>query len=154
MSTFTLLVPFCFRFHGGFDHERSSTGLGFQIEYNSMEIFTECGGNFSDESGALFSPSYPNTYPELTECIYLVSQPTGSFISIAFKAMDIDCHGTTSDFIEMRDGSSHDSPLMGRFCGKMGTFLNTTQNHLRVRLVKKLEHLQGRKNLLLETCRF
>ena len=98
---------------------------------------TECGGNYSDASGALFSPSYPNAYPELADCIYLISQPSGTFINISFDTMDIDCQGTTSDFIEMRDGSSRDSPLMGQFCGKSSNPVMTTQNHLRVRSVKK-----------------
>ena len=40
------------------------------------------------------------------------------------------------DYIEMRDGDSEDSPLMGRFCGdrsKVPSSMQTTQNHLRLR---------------------
>ena len=35
---------------------------GFRIEYNSFERFTDCGGNYSDASGNLYSPNYPNNY--------------------------------------------------------------------------------------------
>ena len=110
---------------------------GFRIEYNSFERFTDCGGNYSDASGNLYSPNYPNAYPELADCIYLISQPSGTFINITFDTIDIDCQGTTSDFIEMRDGSSKDSQLMGRFCGESSSLVMTTQNHLRVRSVKR-----------------
>ena len=41
-----------------------------------------------------------------------------------------------SDYLEMRDGISEDSALMGRFCGNnsnIPAFLQTTQNYLRLR---------------------
>ena len=53
--------------------------------------------------------------------------------------MDIDCSGITSDtsdFIEIRDGNSDISPLMGKFCGK-DTFIPSgvtcSQNQLWIR---------------------
>ena len=50
--------------------------------------------------------------------------------------MDIDCNGLPSDYIEMKDGDSEYSPLMGRFCGNGSNIpksMQTTQNHLRIR---------------------
>ena len=50
--------------------------------------------------------------------------------------MDIDCRGTSSDFIEMRDGNSEAFPLIGKFCGNRSdipAFTHTTQNNLRIR---------------------
>ena len=50
--------------------------------------------------------------------------------------MDIDCRGLPSDYIEMRDGDSEDSPQMGKFCGNGSNVpesMHTTQNHLRIR---------------------
>ena len=51
--------------------------------------------------------------------------------------MDIDCNGLPSDYIEIRDGDSEDSPQMGRFCGNGSSVpesMQTTQNHLQIRL--------------------
>ena len=111
---------------------------GFQIEYNTLEQFTACGGTYSNASGVLSSPSYPNAYPEMADCVYLISQPNGTYVNISFLTMDIDCQEmySQSDYIEMRDGSSQDSPLMGMFCGNgsnVPDFMQTTQNHLRIR---------------------
>ena len=112
---------------------------GFHIVYKSLELFTSCGGSLSKSRGNLSSPSHPNTYPELADCVYLISQPNGTYVNISFHNMDIDCQGLTtltSDYIEMRDGHSEDSPLMGRFCGNSSNvpdFMQTTQNHLRIR---------------------
>ena len=121
-----------FRFHS----DDSATRKGFQIKYNALKLLTECGGNFSNYSGILTSPFYPNKYQELEDCVYLISQPNGTLIDIVFISIDIDCHGLPSDYIELRDGNSEDSPLMGKFCGNGSSVpqsMKTTQNNLRIR---------------------
>ena len=123
--------------------DRDLNAPGFHVEYNTLELFTACGGNYSNASGVLSSPSYPNAYPEVAVCVYFISQPNGTYVNISFLTMDIDCEGLTtltSDHIEVRDGSSEDSPLMGMFCGNgsnVPAFMQTTQNHLRIRREKK-----------------
>ena len=134
-----------FRFRPG---SRSHSGMGFQIRYHSSNFFTTCGGAYSNDSGILTSPFYPNTYPDLAICVYLISQPYGKYINISFVTLDINCQGfikhsveshvMTSDYIELRDGNSEDSSLLGRgkFCGDRSNlpgFIQTTQNHLRIR---------------------
>ena len=124
--------------HRRFYSDRATTGAGFHIEYRAMELFT-CGGNYSNANGDLTSPLYPDSYPEAADCVYLISQPNGMYINISFLSMDIDCQGLTtltSDYIEMRDGNSEDSPLMAKFCGNgsnIPNFMQSTQNHLRIR---------------------
>ena len=109
---------------------------GFHIEYTTLEIYTGCGGWFLNSSGILTSPSHPNLYPELADCVYLISQPNGIYVNFSFINIDVDCQGTLSDYIEMRDGNSEESPLIGIFCGNGSNvldFMQTTQNHLRIR---------------------
>ena len=127
-----------FRFHS----DILENGRGFQAQYNTLQLFTACGGNYSNESGILSSPSQPNPYPDLADCVYLISQPNGTYVKISFLSMDIDCQevltsgGLIADYVEVRDGSYEDSPLMARFCGNVSNvsdFMQTTQNHLRVR---------------------
>ena len=124
-----------FRFHA-----LAGRGLhGFHLEYKvikDIEWFTACGGIFSNASGFLFSPTYPNTYPELADCVYLISHPNGTYVNISILTMDIDCQGTPSDYIEMRDGNSEQSPLIVTDCGngnRIPSVVQTTQNHLRIR---------------------
>ena len=114
-------------------------GRGFQIQYNTLQLFTKCGGFYSNSSGVLSSPSYPNEYPEMAECVYLITQPSGTYVNISFLSMDIDCQGPTpltSDYMELRDGNSEESPLMARLCGNgsnIPDIIQTTHNHLRLR---------------------
>ena len=123
-----------FRFHSN----SLTNDKGFHIEYSTLEFFTSCGGSFSNSNGILTSPSHPNQYPELAHCVYLISQPNGTYVNISFPTIGIDCQeiGSLSDFIEMRDGYYEDSPLIGKFCGNisdMPDFIITTQNFLRIR---------------------
>ena len=97
-----------------------------------------CGGNYTNESGRITSPSHPNRYPHNSECIYLLSQAIGSVINITLINFDIVCpeNGPTSEYLELRDGHSGESPLMGRFCGNgtnIPANLQSTQNFLRIR---------------------
>ena len=121
-----------FRFHSS----RNGNRAGFHIEYKVLKQFTECGGFYSNASGVLSSPLHPNPYPDLADCVYLISQPNWTYVNMSFFNMDVDCHGTPSDYIEMRDGKTEESPLMGRFCGngrKVPAFMQTTQNHLKIK---------------------
>ena len=123
-----------FRFHSG----PYGNSKGFHIEYKAMPnwLYTACGGNYSNASGAISSPSYPDDYPEQADCIYLISLQNGMVVNIDFHTMDIDCQGSPSDYIEMRDGNSENSPLMARLCGNgsnIPDIIQTTQNHLRIR---------------------
>ena len=55
----------------------------------------------------------------MADSVYLISQPNGTYINISFISMDINCQDifSTSDYIEIRDGNTKDSPLMEKFCG-------------------------------------
>ena len=112
---------------------------GFFIEYRALKP-SNCGGNYTHASGILSSPSYSNSYPQLANCIYLISQPNQAYVNISLITMDIDC----PDYIEMRDGNYEDSTLMGRFCGNgcnVPAFMQTTQNHLWIRWSRQKKSL-------------
>ena len=87
-------------------------------------------------SGLIVTPSYPNPYPPAKECTYLISQPNGTFVNMTVLDMDVDCHAAGSDYIELWDGISEESPLIGKFCGNsdnIPAIIQTTQNHLWIR---------------------
>ena len=135
MRGFQKRNPFFFKKKFRFHSNNRYNGAGFDLQYNTLELFTACGGSYSSASGILSSPSYPNPYPLLADCVYLVSQPNGTYVNISFLTMDIDCLGI-SDFIEMRDGNNDESPTVGKFCGNishMPDFIITSQNYLMIR---------------------
>lgn len=67
----------------------------------------ECGGFFYTPNGVLTSPSYPDNYPSYSECIYIISQPTGTILRLNFLKLDIEwVSHCTFDFVDVRDGPS------------------------------------------------
>ena len=90
----------------------------------------KCGGNFNSSSGVLTSPSYPDKYQDKADCIYIIEQPTGTFVSLTnlmFYLNDHEC----KDYLEIRDGISEESSLIGKFCGlNFPASIQATQNHV------------------------
>ena len=112
--------------------------LGFMLQYDSVKegdtVRFGCGGHLTTERGFLASPSYPEYYPEDQSCTYTVSVTAKRFLTITFSFLDIKCNADVeSDFIEIRDGSLQNSPLMIKDCsdGKYPPMkIQSTQNHL------------------------
>ena len=83
----------------------------------------QCGGIFATPNGILTSPSYPDNYPSYADCVYTISQPTDTAIVMTFHSMDIEIGFANRvwtcrwDYLEIRDGISAASPLLGKLCG-------------------------------------
>ena len=94
-----------------------------------------CGESYNSTSGVITSPSYPNDYPNNADCIYTISLPSGTVISLTTEMFDIEDDSECGyDSLEIRDGSSEDSQSIGKFCGtNMPTSLQSTQSNLWIR---------------------
>ncbi|XP_029444624.1 cubilin [Rhinatrema bivittatum] len=76
-----------------------------------------CGGPQSGE-GVIRSPYYPSAYPHEKTCEWVIMQPEGRAARLNFITFNIQ-HGAdcNSNYLEVRDGSSSDSSLIGKYCG-------------------------------------
>ena len=124
-----------------FKSNHFQNGLGFKILYEATNVSSStfigtCGGDFTSPHGFIASPSYPlNPYKNDENCIYILSGPNGTHINITIIDMDIeytfdnydhyeyyyDYHQmdgyTCFDYLEIRDGGSETSDLLGKYCG-------------------------------------
>ena len=124
------LIHFSIRFQSDYN----KNGLGFKLSYESkygdpMMTYRSgmCGGNFTTLNGIFTSPSYPENYPDNSNCIYMIRQPVGNIIVLNFLSMDSGlfyCNGVACspyfdcpDYLEIRDGQSENSPLLAKICG-------------------------------------
>ncbi len=114
------------------DHSVSHTG--FRISYR-----TYCGGTFTEETGVVTSPYHPNPYPSGRQCDYLIAQPQGMAIRIAFLDFEIEgSYNCGYDYLEIRDGDNGNSSLIGKFCGDPSLQpdpIQSTHNYLWMRFV-------------------
>ena len=93
-----------------------------------------CGGNFTYPNGFLTSPSYPESYPKLLDCAYIISQPTGTAIMLNFLNINIENEKVfcgNCDYIEIRDGTSENAPLLDKLSGnEIPASIQSSQNQL------------------------
>ncbi|KAM9333329.1 LOW QUALITY PROTEIN: cubilin [Pholidichthys leucotaenia] len=92
-----------------FKSDSSVSGSGFRAVYG-----VACGGTLSG-SGFIRSPYHPNAYPHNKVCEWVINQPEGYVVTLSFLSFALG-GSCSSDFVEVRDGSSSSSPLLGRFC--------------------------------------
>ena len=107
-----------------------------QWSYNSGR----CGGSFTTQNGILTSPSYPENYPNNAECVYTISHLTDTTIMLSFVNMQIatctwsQCPSLCPDYLEIRDGPSDDSHILGRLCGnEIPAPIHSSQNQMWLR---------------------
>ena len=90
-----------------------------------------CGQNFKDTNGTLYSPMYPENYPDNADCTYTISQPSGTVILLEIISIDKKMHQNCSDdLLEIRDGHSDESPVLKKLCGNIidAPILSTNNN--------------------------
>ncbi|NP_001034901.1 bone morphogenetic protein 1b precursor [Danio rerio] len=88
-------------------------GKGFSAVYEAI-----CGGEVRRDSGQIESPNYPDDYRPNKACIWKIVVPEGFHVGLVFQSFEIEKHDNCAyDYLEVRDGDSESSPLLGRFCG-------------------------------------
>ncbi|KAL7861400.1 hypothetical protein SRHO_G00128410 [Serrasalmus rhombeus] len=73
-----------------------------------------CGGHLFD-SGSISSPYYPNYYHDNAYCVWQLSAPAGQRIFLSLVDLELQ-HCCNCDYINVYDGSSTASSLLGKLC--------------------------------------
>ncbi|XP_037686895.1 tolloid-like protein 1 isoform X2 [Choloepus didactylus] len=88
-------------------------GKGFAAVYEAI-----CGGEIRKNEGQIQSPNYPDDYRPMKECVWKITVLEDYYVGLTFQAFEIERHDNCAyDYLEVRDGTSENSPLIGRFCG-------------------------------------
>ncbi|XP_026057290.1 cubilin-like [Carassius auratus] len=112
-----------------FKSDSSVSRAGFRAMYELA-----CGGTLSG-SGQIRTPMHPDPYPHNKVCEWVINQPEGYVVTLNFLTFDVEGSSTcVFDYVEVRDGPSIDSPLIGRYCGiNMPPMLESTQKSMFIR---------------------
>lgn len=78
-----------------------------------------CTSILRESADAFYSPGYPSSYDVDQFCTFIISLPDSSdHILLRFTSFDIEpSYQCVYDYIEIRDGPSELSPMIGRYCG-------------------------------------
>ncbi|NWR74432.1 CUBN protein, partial [Centropus unirufus] len=92
---------------------------------------TGCSREFNQPFGYLKSPGWPGQHPNNLDCSIILRAPRNHTISLFFHAFSLeDSIQCSHDFLEVRNGSDEQSPLLGRFCGNTVPSPIFPQNHV------------------------
>uniref|UniRef100_A0A672P4E9 Metalloendopeptidase n=1 Tax=Sinocyclocheilus grahami TaxID=75366 RepID=A0A672P4E9_SINGR len=96
-----------------FSSSSNWVGKGFSAVYEAI-----CGGDVRRDSGQIESPNYPDDYRPNKVCTWKIIVPQGFHVGLVFQSFEIEKHDNCAyDYLELRDGDSENSPLLGHFCG-------------------------------------
>ena len=95
----------------------------------------DCSTYITTASGSIKSPSFPGNYPANKHCTWLIEVSKGKNISLMFTQFDVyqgSNPGTCrNDYVEIRDGLTDSSPLIGgKYCNQNRTMLITTNSNV------------------------
>ncbi|XP_053569959.1 cubilin [Bombina bombina] len=101
------------RFHS----DNIGSDRGFHITYITSPSGPDCGGNFAESEGYIQSPSWPNSYTGNKQCIYIIRQGLDDHVNLRFTHLELkNSTGCALTYIEIRDGDTEASSLIGKYC--------------------------------------
>ncbi|KAJ3646069.1 hypothetical protein Zmor_023680 [Zophobas morio] len=93
-----------------------------------------CGGQiFIENEEHIESPNYPDDYEANKKCTWKITVPKNYKVALEFSFFEMENHGgCLYDYVEIRDGFSTDSKLLGLYCGHTlpPNIISTTENLL------------------------
>ncbi|XP_059708142.1 deleted in malignant brain tumors 1 protein-like isoform X2 [Haemorhous mexicanus] len=92
-----------------------------------------CGGLLQGLSGTLQSPGYPNSYPDNSYCVWHIRlRDPARRIQLQFTDVELEGSSCSFDAIEVFDGGSLQSWLLGRVCRNDHRVFNSSGSQLTV----------------------
>uniref|UniRef100_A0A8C6TIS3 CUB and Sushi multiple domains 2 n=1 Tax=Neogobius melanostomus TaxID=47308 RepID=A0A8C6TIS3_9GOBI len=96
-----------------------------------------CGGNITLDNGTIFSPNYPEEYPNSADCSWLITVAPGFGIKVNFTLLQV--HGP-HDFITLWDGPQETARKLGIFTdGEPNEPPSSTSNQVLIRFRSNTE---------------
>ncbi|XP_032300134.1 tolloid-like protein 1 isoform X4 [Coturnix japonica] len=136
----------CSKDNGGCQHECINTvgsyvcqcRNGFVLHENKHDCKeAECEQKIHSPNGIITSPNWPDKYPSRKECTWEISATPGQRVKLTFNEFEIEQHQECAyDHLEVFDGESEKSPILGRLCGsKIPEPLIATGNKMFLRFI-------------------
>merc|ERR1712168_1701875 len=90
----------------------------YSIVPDTTTVEQVCGGHIWEASGTIRSPGFPNNYPTNKQCTWVIYATNNQPIRIKFTDFKLESPRSCSyAYLEVRNGGSPRSPLIGKFCG-------------------------------------
>ncbi|XP_048237900.1 cubilin-like isoform X1 [Haliotis rufescens] len=106
---------------------------GFKVNY----VAEECGGIFNNAYGTFSTLAHPNNYLNNHNCTWIINVAANRIVELKFTRFELEAHSRCRfDYVEVRDGNSSSSPLIGRYCGTTSpNFIRSTGRQMFVNFI-------------------
>uniref|UniRef100_A0A2A4JDL6 Cubilin n=2 Tax=Heliothis virescens TaxID=7102 RepID=A0A2A4JDL6_HELVI len=104
-----------------FESDSSIRSSGFSVSYTFLDQKTHCGGAYIKSHGFIYSPGWPKAYEPNRDCTWTITVPVGQQIMLNISQFHLErpirdkCN--LGDYLEIRNGATENSPLIGQYCG-------------------------------------
>ncbi|KAF7272619.1 protein tolkin-like [Rhynchophorus ferrugineus] len=112
---------------------------GFELHSDKISCVDACGGRFTESSGTITSPSFPELYPINKKCVWEIEAPAQHKIFLNFTHMDIEGNNyeyqlCEYDYVEVSSQlTTGKTKLHGSFCGtKVPKMISSESNFLKI----------------------
>lgn len=130
----------------------------FKLRY--YEVQRECGGQIKlsrlNNSRVVSTPNYPSIPHAHIECLWTVLAPVGERIRVDFiERFDLtsakDC---SKEYVEIRDGSTKASPMIGTYCNEKPTTKRSKSNVLMMKFFTNTDDPKNgfKVNISIDVC--
>ncbi|XP_038604804.1 mannan-binding lectin serine protease 1 isoform X1 [Tachyglossus aculeatus] len=122
---------YCHNYIGGY---YCSCRFGYILHSDNRTCRVECSDNlFTQRTGVITSPDFPNAYPKSSDCLYRIELEEGFVLSLQFEdSFDIEDHPEVScpyDYVKIKAGQKE----FGPFCGeKSPGHIETKSNSIQI----------------------
>ncbi|XP_046746260.1 cubilin-like [Diprion similis] len=118
-----------------FHTDSSGRSDGFMAVYTFIDASRSCGGHLSTLTGVIKSPGHPQPYPENRVCEWFIYAPSRHQVVLNVRNFSIEADSSCrSDSLEIRNGGSKSSPLIGKYCGtEIPKLISTFGNQMYLR---------------------
>lgn len=98
----------------------SDSSKGFEFTYQFVDDVNQCGGSIHSSNGKIVTPNWPEQYSGDLDCTWIINTPEGTQMELRIEIFDVELTKNCSkDWLEIRNGGSNHSSLLGRFCGNV-----------------------------------
>ncbi|XP_012136673.2 cubilin [Megachile rotundata] len=114
-----------------FHSDSAGQDAGFQIHYSAIEGIPGCNNVYTTRTGTISNPPILDAYTEV-ECEWKIQLPVHDHVKIIWSKFHLsESTGCQSEFVEIFDGDTSESGLIGRYCGStLPPTINSNSNVL------------------------
>ncbi len=83
--------------------------------------FSACGGTIRSRTGVFSSPRFPSPYPPSKDCEWKLQVRSHYRLELTFPTFSLPAASSSrcsDDYVEVRNGTTSSSPLIGSYCGQ------------------------------------